>query len=603
MHVSRVQRKRALAAKRAPMAIVDLASLPFRGAELAKVYEDIQAWLAGDQAGWADEVITLVIAENIHTNWPHTIEELAPRVEVERCADPESAAIRAAELAGTHALLIAAMPNENWERWAELYRGKGGRLALEPADALARAAAGQWPLRPMSSTSLSIRELTIADPNAVEERSAQRPPLRPWRPLSLALATGNEIAPFAGWSRVRRIAFAQQLGLEAAAWRRELVAEELAAFAAQLGAELTELDPGEFQLLMQHAQQRMVRDGLFRVDGDLQLVNWSERLPAEIETSANVHVHRIEAPEREFVRLQTALAAETSDLLIDDPTLDGLLDRLAVSGHDRLALAYARAGIAFYSDLNLSEPTSLPSLIGELRDAMTGEPIPKIAIMLPPGFVPPAVAQTKVAAWPFGPIWIGEAMAEPADLRGARLCESRKPRYAKLLRKGHHYLGPAIYSFPKIMNVARWFDACEALIADLPAQEPQLDATAEDDWCSDEHRLKAAAQAFCEYLWTALSHGLESGAYRSCVDGKVIVDLGPGVFATLLLRRSSRAGRARVVVRTAIGQHDSHFRIQTQRITRGAQGSSESGLELPSEMILEAGGVRATVTFSAAVSD
>ena len=341
--------------------------------------------------------LALVLTDEQYRWLPRTFDDMAEDLQIERVADEAEGADRVKVLAQRQGLLVSPMFLVSCERWAAAHFD-GRELVVEPPDALERFEAkarldGPRPVehpvedlglesekakppespcetrKPIgTSATVTLGEgqspgFKIISSDPVLEPETAKLPENPCeiRRLIIALAEENAAAAL-GTSASIRLGWARRLGVEAVSTDRERLEAALVKLAASLGVEATDACEDDLTTLLERAHRRPVGPTCLRVGDTLHAINPLD--PAD--NSPLLVVHHVECRPPAIRRLRDAIASWTTDDLIEDRDLLGLIDKLDPEGQERGAMLHARATLAHSGLVEVPWPS--PS--GDWREGM-----------------------------------------------------------------------------------------------------------------------------------------------------------------------------------------------------------------------------------------
>ncbi len=613
-----------LAGRRAARVCVDLH--PFAGDAHALLAAVEDAVLAAPGATPAAVLLT----PHQYRHLPLTYADLKEKLELVKVAGPAEAA--AAQERFPRALLVATVPpraadgTPDLARWAAI-ASEGGRLVIEPPDAVARfladGALDALPDVPAAHRLDALGLRALDDPPAALDGPALRRRL-------VALAEGTADGPPA-----TRLAEALAWGVVAASTDAERVQAALRA----AGHAVEVVGDDALARLLDRAARRPAR-GVYVAEDGWHLLNVAP--PAALAGHPRVHVHRVEVAATALRRLHEAVSGRTAREMELDPRLDAAVAALDPEGREAAAFAHARAwllhgGLAPAADRPCPEPMArLGRLLAHevpraevrwrrLPDA-DEEPARDVLVCAMADAAPLLDSVWEQVPPATAPFWHGRTT------RVTALCPGEPPqldawwpqgnwRPPARAWEGERYVGRAAVPAALPVDDDAWLDAFEARGPDAPdawlaarfdaaRAEGRLDELmerrryvnrsgvrhagqvrqeAEDDAFAAAFAPVAASRARIDdpdwaeldlhlaLAWLALRQALASRAPVALHDGRHLLPIQPGLFAEITTVEAPRVSPVRAAFGRAFGVGDAHRPASTARWSTWTLRPSRSG--------------------------
>jgi hypothetical protein len=616
--------------------LVDVTSGPQEGARADAMWEGLHRLLFGPDTLTP---MALVLTEAQYERLPRSFDDFGELVSFQRVANAEAARARLEELSassGETALVASARPRLPFERWCALR--VEGEVAFGPPDALAitRQKGALEGLSPVT------RPLTRIAAQEGEKDLPTNDPVR-LRKLALALTRGQVfLTPDWGpaarttWSTTdqeappvgvaRRISWARQLGVEAAATEEE--------WTTALPKRLAPVPVLERDLLPQAlAYAAYASDPLVVLaDHGLHAVNPSDHVRAELAGLA-VEVHEVVPNRRAALDAYfDAAASLETDALLADPFLEDLTAPFLLDDEARRIIGRAAATLLLSERLRPAPPTAASEpLVGLLALLAPKGPVEATLRLRGRGAEPLERERSRdererERAWtyfvrpgtlpPEGEPWL--APIAPVTLaRGAAawiVCPKES------LGSGTERSAERTLTVPTLGDdPSRW---ASELVASLRPEPRAARASTPSLALSARHATRLTIEP---WIWAQADRELAFvlAALRTSLarrdeplplpNGAFLLPLGPGVFAELFVREDRRATHEHLAASLfqpfdlSMSQKlpiDTATRILPlfwgqADASRGATAATRIGVPVPHAVHLSGNGYRADVTFYA----
>lgn len=500
-----------------PRLIIDLT--PFSTTNPKPLFDAVRAQLLD---GPALQPVVLIVTPALYDALPRSFDEFDWLRTEQQTLD--GAAVRIAELASGGAL-IASPVRQPLERWLAIHF-EGSTLTTGPVDGLARFAADAALPVPLVEHNLS----EFVDAQQLPDVQLEIDPvlLRMQIITLIKVESADHTYP----DPLRRLAMARALGIEAVATPRDRVEAELRRTTTQLGlaVPLKKLTRDELEQELKRASRRRVGPLVVRVDDELHSVNPEQ----ETAESARLHVHRIVPPPNALTRLRSEIASWTEGDFEADPFFNELIARVDPEQKEALAMLHARAWLLAANDFKPRAPRAVENWREEVR-ALFEQPVPVSELLVandgkferPPEL--DARSETLVR----------ELMHQRCNHKSVVVDRTKTRAMQESVR--------AISGSPDVRGVSvrftgddNWLDVFEQYVDGNSQPARTYRSFSVLRLSVDRWRF---VDAELERVWLALRFALTTPRAVLCSDQSVLLQLGGGLVAKLVVTRTEVESR------------------------------------------------------------
>jgi hypothetical protein len=453
------------------------------------------------------------------------------RLAVEQVRDATAGKEKARELAGTAGVVASTWCFPDLSRWIAIrWSGQSGAtFATDPADALDALRAGRS--LPAEASGEDWRDLASL---GLDVKAA--PPAKQWCPDALAmrqlivsLMRGTAVKRGPTPTTEERLSWALHFGVRAAAKPEEWV-EHLVRQAQKAGATVVVRAPLVEQITLAERGAKTPRVVVDR--GQVYVINPAPSSVTSLEGLPGLQVREVVARVSALARLRAELSKTSTQGLLDDPHLGGLVNTLAEEGFDRAELSFVAACLLANEATGVDDAPRMRGWIEPLRAILAGDP-PAAGIRVPRGIRDPhskgfervvlrgAAPQSTLREHPWDdPRVLAAGTVAAADVRVIR---KEVLLIGQRSSEGSQMLLPRKESFDELAlyeEFKRW-NKTPALFGDRWAVAPR--SFDEAFWC-DADKLLAVN-------WLALRRAARRAEATTLHDGLGILEVGSGLVA------------------------------------------------------------------------
>ncbi|WP_437659893.1 hypothetical protein [Sorangium sp. So ce1182] len=626
-----------LCAERPPRLVVDATRGPQEVSRVHAMFKAIREHLLDGNAAIPT---VLILTETQFDFLPHSFNELTrDRLTVQRAQDAQAARALVDELAQQGAFVAAPYPFPDVARWIALRLDDP--IAVDPPDCLCLVEQGTA-LPGLPEVTRPLAKITKEESPPAKLPTADVIALRA---LMSKLAAGHELkrkehGEASIWdhdavvSPARRLSWARQLGIEAAATVQE--------WAAALPALIAPVPILEGDVWVERARRLASLSGAPAavVTGEAVVaINIPERERAELAALGKVEVEEILATRRSKLEEMLGDAiAMTEDDLLDDPFLEALASRYATDDVDREYLELARRALLFSAAFRPAPAPSADDWRGALTALLDGTDVEarlRIRVLADapargersyPTFVAPAFPPESPWKRHRGPIadvtirrgqelvMVGRSSYEEERITVPALTGAPETWCTQLLEQfawrvdqpSIHGLGPSTL-YGGSISEPPWTDRLKAPALSVPALATSRLEIPASHWDGSDREIA--------FVLAALRSAVARETALQLPGGKLMIHLGNGIFAELHLRedaatrgKTPTASLVQVASQSSLADMDAQgvwrppalsTRISTHvAVTSGSGGgATEIGVLLPRGVYLAGRGFRADLIF------